>query len=238
MKISVWKSFLPAFAFAMSASVAAQIPVTDAGSIAQQVQQVAAWSKQYAQMEAELANMTAQLGQLQQHYKSINGVRGMADVANNPALRKYLPDEWQATMKAMESGSKFPSLSGSFSQILEAMKALDIAGTSLGGDSAAAYTAAQRRAAMNQAVGEEGYRQASQRFGSLQQLLEKIKDAPDAKDIADLQARIQIEQVMQQNEQSKLLLVGQLQQAQRDIQNGQAMDRQMKALKRRESVSW
>jgi len=55
---------------------------------------------------------------------------------------------------------------------------------------------------------EDGYNQASQRFSSIQVLLDKVNAAPDQKDIADLQARIQAEQVMMQNESTKLAMLG------------------------------
>jgi type IV secretion system protein VirB5 len=76
---------------------------------------------------------------------------------------------------------------------------------------------------------EDGYNQASQRFSSIQVLLDKVNAAPDQKDIADLQARIQAEQVMMQNESTKLAMLGQLAQAQRDLSNQQAMEIGMKS---------
>lgn len=225
-------------------NASAQIPVTDGASIMQDVmnhvETIAKWKEQYDQMKEQYDKLEEQFQQLKQTYNSLNGVRGMADVVNDPAARRYLPDEWQATMDAMTSGGggKYAGLSGSFDQILSAMKPLSAANAGLGGDSASAYTSSQKQAAMNRAIGEEGYRQASKRFDTIQQLLEKIKSAPDAKDIQDLQARIQAEQVMQQNEQTKLQLVAQLQQAQRDIQNQQAGERQMKSLKRKDTVAF
>ena len=225
-------------------NASAQIPVTDGASIMQDmvnhVETIAKWKAQYDQMKEQFDKLQEQYQQLQQTYQSLNGVRGMADVVNDPQARRYLPDEWQATMDAMTSGGggKYAGLSGSFDQILAAMKPLSAANAGIGGESATAYTSTQKQAAMNRAIGEEGYKQASKRFDTIQQLLEKIKSAPDAKDIQDLQARIQTEQVMQQNEQTKLQLVSQLQQAQRDIQNQQAGERQMKSLKRRDTVAF
>jgi type IV secretion system protein VirB5 len=54
---------------------------------------------------------------------------------------------------------------------------------------------------------------------------------PDQKDVADLQARIQAEQAMVQNESVKLALMAQLQQAQRDIAAQQAREISMKSTK-------
>jgi type IV secretion system protein VirB5 len=72
---------------------------------------------------------------------------------------------------------------------------------------------------------------ASQRFADIQVLLDKVNDAPDPKDMADLQGRIQAEQVMMANEQNKLNMMSYLAQAQRDIQQQQSREISMKATK-------
>ncbi|NLC24847.1 MAG: hypothetical protein GX776_10360 [Oxalobacter sp.] len=53
--------------------------------------------------------------------------------------------------------------------------------------------------------------------------------APDDKDIQDLQARIQAEQVMMQNETNRLHTLSMLAQAQRDLAMQQAAERRMKS---------
>ena len=50
----------------------------------------------------------------------------------------------------------------------------------------------------------------------IQALLDQIDEADEPKDIADLQARIQGEQMMLQNEQVKLAALSQMQQSRRD----------------------
>jgi len=240
--------FLGAAALAMSGllgmgSASAQIPVTDGASIAQEimnhVETIAKWKEQYDQMKEQIDELQQQNQKLQQTFNSLNGVRGMASLINDPAARRYLPDEWQATMDAMMGGGgQYAGLSGSFSQILAATQTESAAALGLTGESANAYEAMRKQAAMNRTVGEEGYRQASKRFDKLQQLIERINSASDAKDIADLQARIQAEQVMQQNESTKLALVAQLKDAQKDILNAQATSRRMKARQSTGDRSW
>jgi type IV secretion system protein VirB5 len=77
---------------------------------------------------------------------------------------------------------------------------------------------------MNRALSEEGFSQASDRITAIQSLIDKVNGAPEQKDVLDLQARIQAEQAMVQNESVKLALMSQLQQAQRDIQAQQARE--------------
>lgn len=223
------KRFLNIFALVIglcgSNSAFAGIPVIDASNLAQQIQQVVSWGQQ-------LQQMAAQLQQMESTFNSLNGVRGMANLVNDVNLRKYLPSDWQQTMNLMNNnGGQFAGISGSISAIKAAAKIADIADTGLDPNSSAgkAFQASQNQAALNRALGEEGYRQASSRIDSIQQLLDKVNNAPDQKDMLDLQGRIQAEQAMLQNEQIKLALMTQLQQAQRDLQQQQAREISMKS---------
>ncbi|MEY3201039.1 MAG: hypothetical protein RIR70_589 [Pseudomonadota bacterium] len=190
------------------ASAQAGIPVFDSGSLAQAI-------KQFQQMQQ-------QFQQMQQQYNSMNGSRGMASLVNNPALRQYLPADYQTILNGGYGNS---------GAIRQASKIYGIENTTIGRntDTARAFEASANQAAINRATAEEGYRQASQRFASIQVLLDKVNQAPDAKDIADLQARIQAEQVMLQNESIKLQMLAQLQQAQRDLAAQQAAEIGMKS---------
>jgi len=69
-------------------------------------------------------------------------------------------------------------------------------------------------------------------------LLDRVNSAPDAKDIADLQGRIQAEQVMMQNEANKLQMLAQLASAQRDLQIQQAREISMKSSKGGMPAGW
>ena len=50
------------------------------GGGAKEITQITSWAAQYIQMVREY-------NQLVEEYKSLNGVRGMADLVNNPAAR-------------------------------------------------------------------------------------------------------------------------------------------------------
>jgi len=207
-------------AFAIVLSVAsvnvahAGIPVIDAASLAQAVQQVTAWGQQFEQMKSQFT-------QMQQQYTSLNGARGMASLVNNPAARQYLPADYQTIVSNGYGNSQ---------AIRNAAKIYGIENTALGGNAQkkADFETKANRAAVNQAVAEGGYREASRRFADIQVLLDKVNTAPDAKDIADLQARIQVEQVMMQNESIKLAMYAQLVQSQKDMDQQASTERMMK----------
>lgn len=177
-------------------------------NIAKETTQIASWIAQYAQMVQEY-------NQLVEEYRSLNGIRGMASLVNNPQLRRYLPDEyknilsqgygdWQALRTALDN----PVGSSNLQKLRRDQLAID------------------------EAMTLESYKQASRRFGDIQVLLDKINDAsiPDAKDMVDLQARIQAEQVMMQNESAKIAMMKNLQdiQKQKMQERAQRNDKEMR----------
>ena len=212
------------FGLAVGNSAHAGIPVIDAANLAQAIQQVTAWAQQYQQM-------VQQIQQLQQQYQNLNGIRNMGSLVNNPLARKYLPADYQTILR---NGV------GQWQSIYNAAKKFDIGNTSLSGtsDVAQAFQAVAKQAAINRAGAEEAYKTASQRFSDIQVLLDRVNNAPDAKDIADLQGRIQAEQVMMQNEANKLAMLQQLASAQRDLQIQQAREISMKSSKGGLPAGW
>lgn len=195
----------------------AGVPVIDAANLTQSIQQVIAWGEQYRQM-------VTQIQELQRAYDNLSGIRNMGDLVNNPLARRYLPDEYQDILR---NGV------GQWEAIRDAAKKFDMAASSLSAssDAANAFEQVARQAAINRAGAEEAYRTASTRFNDIQVLLDRVNAAPEAKDIADLQGRIQAEQVMMQNEANKLQMLAQLASAQKDLQNQQAREIGMKALR-------
>lgn len=158
-------------------------------NIATETTQLASWAAQYAQMIQEY-------NQLVEEYRSLNGIRGMAGLVNNPQLRRYLPDEYR---NILSQGY------GDW-QALRSIIDNPLGSTNL-------HKRRRDQLAIDEAMVLEGYKQASRRFSDIQVLLDKINDTniPDAKDMQDLQARIQAEQVMMQNESSKLAMLKTLQ---------------------------
>ena len=220
---------------ASAGQASAGIPVIDVANLAQGIQQVVAWGEQYAQMVQQIQSLQQQYQQAQQTYSSISGIRGMASLVNNPALRTYLPSSWTQSLTLMTSPGSYTTLAGSAAAIRDASKIVDVTATALPPTSllGQAYTGAQDQAAINRAMSEAAYNAASDRTTAIQTLLDKINDAPDEKDVLDLQARIQAEQVMVANENAKLLALSQLQQAQRDIQAQRAREISIASGKRR-----
>lgn len=193
-----------------------------AANIATESTQIVSWGLQYAQMIEQYNKLVAQLTQLHQTYTSLNGVRNMGDLVNNPITRKYLPADYQTILN---NGY------GNWQQIQAASKIFDRNQSALGAasDIGKLFDGVSKQVAINRATYEDAYKRASARFDDIQVLLDKVNQAPDSKDMADLQGRIQAEQVMMQNEQIKLAMLTSLSQAQEKIAAQQAVEIRMKA---------
>ena len=210
----------------------AGLPVFDGAALSNSVSswtaQAQSMANQLNQLQQQYRVMQQQYQQLQQTYQSISGIRNMAGIANNPLLRQYLPPDYQTVLQ-LGSGAvngQYASLDGAASAIKQASKIVDITQTSIDPNSSTgqAYQNSQNQAATNLALASASFQQSSARIAGLQQMLDTVNQAPDEKDILDLQGRIQAEQVMLQNESIRLASLAQLQQAQKDIAQQQARE--------------
>ncbi|WP_045758397.1 P-type DNA transfer protein VirB5 [Xanthomonas albilineans] len=213
----------------LSNSTYAQIPVTDGASIAQQVaaqvETIAKWKMQYDQM-------TSQINQMKQQYESLTGSRGLGNILNNPALREYLPSDWQGVYDAVKSGG-YSSLSGRALSIYEGNKAFDACAHFKVADQRTACEAQAVKGAQDKAFALDAYDKAKSRLTQIDQLMAKINDTPDPKAIVELQARIAAEQAMIQNEQTKLQMYQMVAAAEDRLQEQRRRELNAKAAARR-----
>ena len=187
-------------AFAVIPIANAQWAVVDAGAIAQLVQQV--------------STMRDQLRQARETLDSMRGGRGMERLVSGTA-RNYLPSDWQQLASVLDQTSAgYGMLAAELQRLVNANAILtpqQIA--TLSPADRLHLEAARRSAAMLQALTREALSTTSRRFNSIQQLIDAIPRASDQKAILDLQARIQAEQGMLQNEATKLGILYQTAQA-------------------------
>lgn len=218
----------------------AGIPTIDVANLVSSLQQVFAWIEQYEQMMQQIEGVRQQVSQAERTYNSLSGIRNMGDLVNNPALRSYLPSDWNQTLSVLSRPGGFDNLSSSVTAIRDAARITGLDTSGLNANSAAgrSFVSSQNQAAMNRALGEAAYQAAGERFASIQQLLDKVNDAPEQKDVLDLQARISAETTMVQNEAVKLAAMEQATQAQRDIAYQQAREISMASSKGAMPSGW
>jgi type IV secretion system protein VirB5 len=191
-----WFGGLAILMLTLAPKAHAQWAVVDVGAIAKLVQQITV-------MQQQLQTAENQFNQAQQQFQSMTGGRGMEQLLSN-TVRNYLPSDWQTLqttlvgLDAAEQGNAV--LSPAMVAQLSAPEQQQLAN-------------ARRNAAVLQVASQQALQVTSDRFASLQQLINAIPTATDQKGILDLQARIAAEQAMLQNEQTKLMLIYQATQA-------------------------
>jgi type IV secretion system protein VirB5 len=179
----------------------AQFAVIDVASVTQLVSEVKTLQQQLSTTQADLA-------QAQASYRSTVGDRGMEQLlAGTP--RNYLPTTWSGVQGASQgAGGSYPALSADVSAALSANAVLSAQRIASLSPAASQQLQAERQSvALLQALSHQGLATTSNRFVSLQQMIDAIGRAGDQKSALDLQARIGAEVLMLQNEQTKLQLL-------------------------------
>ncbi|MHC2572691.1 P-type DNA transfer protein VirB5 [Rhizobium leguminosarum] len=188
-------------------TVSAQgIPVIDETAIAKQIESI-------TQLKSQLDTLNQQLQQAQQLYASLNKVTNMAEVAgllNDPSIRKALPQDFN-TIEGLLKGKGTGVLGNSASKFLDDNSTYR---TSANDFYAQELARAQNRNAGQMSLGQQIYDAATKRIDGIDQLRQQISGAADAKDIADLQARLQAETAFLQTDVLRMQALQMVQQAQ------------------------
>jgi type IV secretion system protein VirB5 len=186
----------------------AQFAVIDVGAITQLIQQVGTLQQQLQTAERTLSNA-------QQQFQAITGNRGMQNLISG-TNRNYLPTSWSQLSGAItQTGGAYQALSVGTQRLMTANAVLtpqQVAALSPAEQTQ--LQAARQSAALLQSTSRQALDNTSARFASLQQLINAIPSATDQKGALDLQARIQAEQAMLQNENTKMAVLYQTLQAQ------------------------
>ncbi|UXR95011.1 P-type DNA transfer protein VirB5 [Agrobacterium tumefaciens] len=185
------------------------IPVNDQAAIAKQIESI-------AQLKSQLDALNEQIGQARQLYGSLNKLTDMADVAevlNDPAIRKALPYDF-AAIEGLLKGNGTGVFGDSASRFLEGNSTYR---TDADDFYAQELSRLQNKNAGQMSLGEQIYDAATKRIDGIDQLRGKISTAGDAKEIADLQARLQVEQAFLQTDVLRMEGLRMVQQAQNQV---------------------
>jgi type IV secretion system protein VirB5 len=192
---------------ALATGVQAQIPVIDISSLVQLIQQLLT-------MEQQLTTLENQYAQARAAYAAITGPRGMQNLLSG-TVRNYLPPDWQTMVGVLQgTATQYQALSANLQQIINGNAYLSSA--SLAAMTPAARNQIQQErqtVATTEMLTQQALAETSARFAALQQLINAIPAATDEKGALDLQNRIQAEQGMLQNEQTKVSVILQSAQA-------------------------
>lgn len=188
----------------------AQWAVVDVGAITQLIEQART-------MQEQLSTARHQLAQAEASYRSMTGRRGM-DRLLTGVPRNYLPREWRDFAEVLSQTSvSYGAISREMQRIITANSVLTTRQLeALSNTDRELLASARRSKAMVQVLTREALGRTSERFGSIQQLIDAIGRAEDPKAVMDLQARIQAESTMLVNENTKLEVLFQLARAEED----------------------
>ncbi|MEX3555434.1 MAG: type IV secretion system protein [Burkholderia gladioli] len=178
----------------LSTGVYAQgIPVLDASTLAQAIITVQQLKQQYVTLTNQ--------------YQALIGNRGLGDILNNPALRNYLPDEWQSVYDAVKSG-QMNGISGVADSIARQ-------------EGLTAYTPGQQRLndtlSANKAMVMRAYQASIDRLNNIQQLMQQSNLTQDPAAKADLQNRWSAEISSINADKVRLDLAAKLQDAEKEF---------------------
>jgi type IV secretion system protein VirB5 len=223
-------SLVLAGGLSLSSASYAQIPVTDGASIGQQIaaqaETIAKWKVQYDQM-------VSQIEQAKQQYESITGSRGLGTIMNDPAMRDYLPGDWQAVYDSVKSGG-YSGLTGTGKSVYNANKIYDACAHFTDSQQRTSCEALAVKSAQDKGLALDAYEKAKSRINQIDKLMSKINDTSDPKAIAELQGRIAAEQANIQNEQTKLQMYQMVAAAEDRVQQQRQKEINAKVLDNRE----
>jgi type IV secretion system protein VirB5 len=171
-------------------------------------------TSELAQDLAMAKSLQSQLTTMENQYTALTGNRGLGQIFNNPSLTSYLPSQWQSVYGEVRSG-QLQGLTSAAQQI-ESQEGMT------------ANTTTQQRyndtLATNKAMAMQAYQASADRLQNIQNLMQQSDTTQDPAAKADLQNRLQSENAMIQNEQTKLNLMTQLQQAEEKLAEKQDAD--------------
>lgn len=206
----------------------AGIPVIDVTAVANLIQQVMYWQQQISGMQKQYDQLKESKDQLTQTHNAMTGSRGMEQLLPTSELaRNYLPPSYGELMNTLNGTSAgYAGLAGQVQSIMKANSILS--GTqmeALSPELRQVVEQGRQSAALLNGMTQSAYQNTSQRFSALQLLISRIASAQDPKAIQDLQARIQAEQNMLTNEQTKLQSLYQIARAEEAAQQQRLRER-------------
>lgn len=197
-------------ALSANATYAQGIPVIDKTAILR-------WASQLEAMKEQFDALNQQIAQAEQLYGSLNKLTNMADVAsllNNPQIRKALPQDF-AAIESLLSGNGSGVFGDAAAKFLEGNSTYQ---TSANDFYAQELARIQNRNAGQMSLGQQIYDAATKRIDGIDQLRQQIASASDAKDVADLQARLQAESAFLQTDLLRMQGLQMVQQAQAQVE--------------------
>ncbi len=192
------------------------IPTVDPAQIA--VTQIA-HAEQISKWVTQIQEMKAQVEQMKGVWGTLKGGRGMANILSEDLVKQYLPKDYWAVADSIRNGTgDWDGISGRIADIVKANQFKSCVELNTDAGLRKQCEVRWRQLAMQKDLGDLGYKKASQNIENLQKYISKINASSDLKEISEISARIQVEQVRLQNEQIKLDTIAKMEAAQKAME--------------------
>ena len=216
-----------AVAFGTTPTRATGIPVVDVANLMQTILQV-------LNDITEIQNQVQQITQLQDQLNSINGMRNLGQVFNNPLLRNYVPAEAYTVVNAVNSGG-YSGLTGTAKALRDAgmvYNCMDLAGAERTRCQAALAAPYQTKGLLQDAM-----KSASGRLSQISSLMGQINATVDQKAVQEIQARIGAENALLAHEVSQIQMLQGMADSEERIARSRDRERQYQMLGRTGKVA-
>ncbi len=184
-------------AFAAGKVPAQGIPVIDAANLVQTIQQV-------IHDITKINNQVQQIAHLQRQLASINGMRNLGNVFNNPMLANYVPAEAYTYLNAIDTSG--------YSGLNATAKALRDVGMvyncmDLSGDARSRCQALLAQPYQQKGLLQDAMKSAAGRLAQINSLMDQINATTDQKAVQEIQARIGAENALLAHEMSQVQML-------------------------------
>lgn len=201
---------------------AAGIPVIDAANLMQTIQQV-------VNDITKIQNQVQQITQLQNQLASINGMRSLGNVFNNPMLRNYVPPEAYTYVNAVSTGG-YSGLTGTAKALRDAGMVYNC--LDLGGEERTRCQAVLAQPYQHKGLLQDAMTAAAGRLAQVQALMNQINATTDQKAVQEIQARIGAENALLAHEATQIQMLQGMADSEERIARARDRERQYQMLGR------
>ena len=198
------------------------IPVIDVANLVQTVQQV-------VNDIAKINNQVQQITQLQSQLNSINGIRSLGNVFNNPLLRNYIPAEAYTLVNAVGT-SGYSGLNATAKALRDVgmiYNCMDLPGAARTNCQAGLAQPYQQKGMLQDAM-----KAAAGRLSQISSLMGQINATTDQKAVLEIQARIGAENALLAHESSQIQMLQGMADSEERIARSRERERQYEMLGR------
>jgi type IV secretion system protein VirB5 len=203
------------------------IPVVDIANLLQTLLQV-------MNDITEIENQVQQIRQLESQLRSLNGVRNLGDILNNPALRNYVPAEAYTVLNAVNTAG-YGGLSATARSLRDVGMVYNC--MDLSGSARTTCQAALAQPYQHKGILQDAMKSAAGRLSQINALMTRVNATEDQKAVQEIQARIGAENALLSHEVSQVQMLQGMADSEERIARSRDRERQYQMLGRTGKLS-